>query len=72
MPLSPSIVDTVGQFGLTAGIAIYLIYFVTKELKECIQELTDSIKELCDKLDKNNSKLNNLCYNVDEMRKKLN
>jgi len=41
-----ALIESVGQFGLVAGIAVYLIYFLAKELKTSVDELRESVEKL--------------------------
>jgi len=65
--LSINLLDSISQFGLTAGIAVYLVYFITKDLKECIVKLSNVIDKLSEKIDENNRKLNGVCKDVDNI-----
>jgi len=65
--LSVNLLDSISQFGLTAGIAVYLVYFVTKDLKECINKLANVIDKLSDKIEDNNRKINGVCRDVDNI-----
>ena len=67
-----SIFDIVSQFGLAAGISLYLIYFITKELKHSIDKLSASIDSLCSIIDQNHREVERLRHEVNNLRDDVN
>lgn len=67
-----SIFDIVSQFGLAAGISLYLIYFITKELKHSIDKLASSIDSLCNIIDQNQKEVERLRQEVYNLRDDVN
>ena len=63
-----SIVDLVSNLGLPVGISLYLIYFITKELKQSIDKLTESLDKLCSVMDENYQELKILKKDVEELK----
>jgi len=63
-----SIVDLVSNLGLPVGISLYLIYFITKELKQSIDKLTESLDKLCSVMDENHQELKILKKDVEELK----
>jgi len=46
------IADLVLQYGIAAGIAVYLVWWVTSRLERSLDDLNSTIKELGDKIDR--------------------
>lgn len=67
-----SLFDIVSQFGLATGISLYLIYFITKELKDSINKLSESIDKLCDIINQNHKEVERLSKEVGELRDDVN